>query len=39
MQLLNIEDACIYTHVSADTLGRYEKKGLINPLCTPGNHR
>lgn len=39
MQLFNIKDACKYAKVSPDTLRRYEKKDLIKPLRTPGNHR
>lgn len=39
MQLLNINEASKYAQVSQDTLRRYEKKKLIKPFRTPGNHR
>lgn len=37
--MLAIGSAAFYLGVSPVTLRRYEKKGLIRPLRTPGNHR
>jgi len=37
--MLAIGSAAFYLGLSPVTLRRYEKKGLISPLRTPGNHR
>jgi excisionase family DNA binding protein len=37
--LLNIGQASEYLGVSIDTLRRWEKKGRVEPLRSPGNHR
>jgi predicted site-specific integrase-resolvase len=37
--MLAIASAAFYLGVAPVTLRRYEKKGLIHPARTPGNHR
>lgn len=38
-KLLSIGEAAEYLNVSIDTLRRWEKRGKIEPLRSPGNHR
>lgn len=39
LELLSIGDASEYLGISIDTLRRWEKKGRIEPLRSPGGHR
>lgn len=39
MALMTAREAATYLRVSLSTLHRMERRGLLNPLRTPGGHR
>lgn len=39
LDLLTAREAASYLRVSLSTLHRMERRGLLNPLRTPGGHR